>query len=52
MEFYVIENGVEILDATFRSLTVAESFFRDNVIDLGSSFEPEIDLTLRVQSRR
>ena len=38
-------NGVEILDTTFRSLAIAESFFRDNVIDLGSDFGPDIDLT-------
>jgi hypothetical protein len=45
MEFTIIANGVEILDSTFRSLAVAESFFRDNVINLGSDFGPDIDLT-------
>jgi PEP-CTERM motif len=45
MEFTIEANGVEILDRTFLSLTVAESFFRDNVIDLGSNLGPNIDLT-------
>ena len=45
MEFTITADGVEILDSTFRSLTVAESFFRDNVIDLGSDFGPDTDLT-------
>ena len=45
MEFTIVDNGVEILDSTFRSLTVAESFFHDSVIDLGSDFGPNIDLT-------
>jgi hypothetical protein len=45
MEFTIEANGVEILDTTFRSLALAESFFRDNVLDLGSSFGPNIDLT-------
>ena len=40
-----LDNGVEILDTTFRSLAVAESFFRDDVIDLGSDLGPNIDLT-------
>ena len=38
MEFTIEANGVEILDTTFRSLAIAESFFRDDVIDLGSGF--------------
>ena len=38
-------NGVEVLDVTFGSLAIAESFFRDDVIDLGSDFGPNIDLT-------
>ena len=47
MEFTVTANGVELLDSTFRSLAVAESFFRDRVIDLGSDFGgPGIDLTI------
>jgi hypothetical protein len=45
MEFTIEADGVEILDTTFRSLAVAESFFRDDVIDLGSNFGPDIDLT-------
>jgi PEP-CTERM motif len=45
MEFTIEANGVEILDTTFRSLAVAESFFRDSVIDLGSDFGSDIDLT-------
>jgi hypothetical protein len=45
MEFTITANGVEILDTTFRSFAVAESFFRDDVIDLGSDLGPNIDLT-------
>ena len=45
MEFTVMADGVEILDSSFRSLAVAESFFRDDVIDLGSDFGPNIGLT-------
>ncbi|HWY80433.1 MAG TPA: PEPxxWA-CTERM sorting domain-containing protein, partial [Roseiarcus sp.] len=45
MDFTIEANGVEILDTTFRSLAVAESFFHDDVIDLGSDFGPNIDLT-------
>jgi PEP-CTERM motif len=45
MEFTIIANGVEILDSTFRSLAVAESFFHDDVIDLGSNLGPDVDLT-------
>jgi hypothetical protein len=45
MEFTIEADGVEILDTTFRSLAVAESFFRDDVIDLGADFGPNIDLT-------
>jgi hypothetical protein len=45
MEFTITDNGVGILDATFKSLSIAESFFRDSVMDLGSSMGPEIDLT-------
>jgi PEP-CTERM motif len=45
MEFTIDANGVEILDTTFPSLAVAESFFRDDVIDLGSDLGPNIDLT-------
>ena len=45
MEFTIAENGVEILDVTFGSLAIAESFFRDDVIDLGADLGPSIDLT-------
>jgi hypothetical protein len=45
MEFTIEADGVEILDATFKSLTVAESFFGDDVIDLGAVFGPDVDLT-------
>ena len=45
MEFTITADGVEILDTTFRSLAVAESFFHDDVIDLGSALGPNIDLT-------
>jgi hypothetical protein len=47
MELTVTANGVELLESTFRSLAVAESFFRDRVIDLGSDLGgPGIDLTI------
>ena len=45
MEFYVDVNGAQILDVTFGNLSVAESFFRDDVLDLGAYANP-IDLTL------
>ena len=45
MEFTIMADGVEVLDVTFGSLAVAESFFHDDVIDLGSDFGPNIDLT-------
>jgi hypothetical protein len=45
MELTISADGVEILDTTFESLSIAESFFRDSVIDLGSDFGPDIDLT-------
>ena len=45
MEFTIMADGVEVLDVTFGSLAIAESFFRDDVIDLGSDFGPNIDLT-------
>jgi hypothetical protein len=41
MEFTILDHGVEIFDLTFKSLSVAESFFDDSVINLG----PGIDLT-------
>ena len=47
MELTVTANGVELFESTFKSLAVAESFFRDRVIDLGSDFGgPGIDLTI------
>ena len=46
MEFTIFADGVEILDSTFRSLAVAESFFHDDVIDLGSNLGSVIDLTI------
>ena len=39
MEFTILDNGVEILDLTFESLAVAESFFHDGIIDTGSNLE-------------
>jgi PEP-CTERM motif len=45
MEFTITADGVEILGTTIRSLAIAKSFFHDNVIDLGSDFGPDIDLT-------
>ena len=45
IEFYVIADGVKILDETFGSLALADSFFQDYVIDLGSSLGPDVDLT-------
>ena len=36
MEFTIDENGTQIFDATFKSLSVADSFFRDAVFDLGA----------------
>ena len=51
LEFTIEANGVEILDTTFRSLSIAESFFRDNVIDLGSSWSAH-RFNLRLHARR
>jgi hypothetical protein len=45
MEFTISADGVEILDTTFKSLSIAESFFKNSVFDLGSDFGPDIDLT-------
>ena len=45
IEFTVVANGIEVLDKTFGSLTDAESFFHDDVIDLGAGLGPNIDLT-------
>ena len=52
LEFYVIANGVEVLDQTFSTLLAAESFFQDDVINLGSSFGPDIQCNVRLQSCR
>ena len=52
MEFTILDNGVEILDLTFESLAVAESFFHDSVINLGSDLGPDIDLTFGYTSCR
>ncbi len=45
IEFYVIADGVKILDQTFATLALADSFFQDHVIDLGSSLGPSVALT-------
>ena len=45
MEFTIMADGVEVLDVTFGSLAIAESFFQGDVIDLGANFGPNIDLT-------
>ena len=45
MEFTILDLGVAIFDLTFKSLAVAESFFQDSVINLGSNLGPDIDLT-------
>ena len=45
MEFTILDHGVAIFDLTFKSLAVAESFFQDSVINLGSNLGPDIDLT-------
>ena len=45
LEFTILDNGVEILDFNFKNLEVAESFFHDSVINLGSNLGPDIDLT-------
>ena len=37
--------GVEVLDQTFNSLSVAESFFQDDVINLGTGLGSAIDVT-------
>jgi PEP-CTERM motif len=45
MEFTILDHGTEIFDLTFKNLAVAESFFDDSVINLGSNLGPDIDLT-------
>jgi hypothetical protein len=44
MDFYVSVNGSDILDANLTSLSVAESFFQDIVLNLGS-YSGLVDLT-------
>ena len=51
MEFTITANGVELLDTTFGSFAIAESFFKDSVIDLGSDLGPKIDVTFGFQGR-
>jgi hypothetical protein len=45
LEFYVLDNGAKIDDWIFTDLTSAESFFQNNVIDLGWNPGPPVDLT-------
>ncbi len=45
IEFTIAANGATILDKSFTSLADAASFFQDQVIDLGASYGPLIDLT-------
>ena len=44
MDFYVAVNGSDILDVNLTSLAVAESFFQDIVLNLGS-YSGLVDLT-------
>ena len=44
IEFTVSADGATILDKTFTSLGAADSFFDDQVIKLGSSYGPAVDL--------
>ena len=45
MEFYVLANGNTVLDVNLGNLAVAESFFSDTVLNLGSYSGPAVDLT-------
>ena len=45
MEFFVDADGVEILDMSFTNLALAESFFQDHLINLGSDFGIGDELT-------
>ena len=45
LEFTILDDHVKILDLTFDSLRVAERFFHDSVINLGSNLGPDTDLT-------
>ena len=45
MDFYVDVNGRELFDVNFGSLSVAESFFSDTVLNLGTYSGPGVDVT-------
>jgi len=45
IEFTVSADETTILDKTFSSIAAADSFFDDQVINLGSSYGPGVDLT-------
>jgi hypothetical protein len=45
IEFTVLAGATTILSQTFSSLAAADSFFDDQVINLGSSYGPGVDLT-------
>jgi hypothetical protein len=45
IEFTVLAGATTILNQTFSSLAAADSFFDDQVINLGSSYGPGVDLT-------
>ncbi|MGA9850534.1 MAG: PEP-CTERM sorting domain-containing protein, partial [Roseiarcus sp.] len=45
-EFTIVANGVTSLDQTFTDPSIADSFFQDHVIDLGSFSGPAVDLTI------
>jgi hypothetical protein len=45
IDFYVDANGHEILDREFTKLSTAESFFHNDVIDLGHFSRSNLDLT-------
>lgn len=45
IDFYVIANGAKIDDWTFTDLSSAESFFQNDVVDLGSYSGPTVNLT-------
>ncbi|MGA7199364.1 PEP-CTERM sorting domain-containing protein, partial [Roseiarcus sp.] len=45
-EFTIVANGVTFLDQTFTDPSIADSFFQDHVIDLGSFSGPAVDLTI------
>ena len=45
-EFTIVANGVTSLDQTFTYPSIADSFFQDHAIDLGSFSGPAVDLTI------